>query len=167
MKKICLRLLEWFPSKADLPDGVRISIPMMLVLLLFVWLGQPSAGVGGLITAWLVGVLGRDLSYPKRAKILSLSGLICILATLMAQLYLLSPWFGMLGLSLFGMVYGLMGNQRKYIQLIAYNFGFTLIMALHFAQEHVSWQVVLAANTCAVALALLFSLVGWLWDSGR
>ncbi|MGL5781901.1 MAG: hypothetical protein ACRCXW_05070, partial [Plesiomonas shigelloides] len=84
MKKICLRLLEWFPSKADLPDGVRISIPMMLVLLLFVWLGQPSAGVGGLITAWLVGVLGRDLSYPKRAKILSLSGLICILATLMA-----------------------------------------------------------------------------------
>ncbi|MGL5800302.1 MAG: hypothetical protein ACRCYN_09600, partial [Plesiomonas sp.] len=66
MKKLFSRLLEWLPSRADLPDGVRISIPMMLILLICVWAGQPAVGVGGLITAWLVGVLGRDLSYPKR-----------------------------------------------------------------------------------------------------
>lgn len=167
MKKLFPRLLEWLPSRADLPDGVRISIPMMLILLICVWAGQPAAGVGGLITAWLVGVLGRDLSYPKRARLLSLSGLICILATVIAQFYVLSPWLGMLMLSLFGMIYGLMGNQRKYIQLIAYNFGFTLIMALHFAQEGIHWQIILAANTGAVFLALFFSLIGWFGGSAR
>ncbi|MGL5006473.1 MAG: FUSC family protein [Plesiomonas sp.] len=167
MKKLFSCLLEWLPSRSDLPDGVRISIPMILILLICVWAGQPAAGVGGLITAWLVGVLGRDLSYPKRAQVLSLSGVICIVATIMAQFYQISPWFGMLLLSLFGIIYGLMGNQRKHIQLIAYNFGFTLIMALHFAQEGVDWKIILAANSGAVFLAFFFSLLGWCGGSAR
>ncbi|MCD8475416.1 MAG: hypothetical protein LRY40_01440 [Shewanella fodinae] len=55
-------VLHWLPDRSDLPEGLRIGLPMMAGLLLFSAVGDTTSGVNALICAWLVGVQGRNIA---------------------------------------------------------------------------------------------------------
>ncbi|MBW3165515.1 FUSC family protein [Ferrimonas balearica] len=159
------RLCGWLPDRADLPDGLRIGLPMMAGLLIFTLLGQQAAGVNALIVAWLVGVQGRNLAYPKRASLLSLSAAICCLSSALALLSLWHPLLGSGILALIGLLYGLTSNQRKYIQLITYNAGFCFICALHLLDSGVEARMIFASSLFGAVTAVFSAVIAGPWRS--
>lgn len=158
---------DWLPTKADLPDAFRISIPMIVVLLLFGSQGLLAAGVSGLITAWLVGVQGRSLCYVKRAWFLGISTLLCLLANGIAVVMLYSPLWAAINLCLFALLYGLTSNQRSHIRMFTYNFGFSLIIAMHFLAVGQPLHVILWSTLIGGGAAWIASLAFWPFSEGR
>ncbi|BAX53273.1 hypothetical protein PDPE_1-02666 [Photobacterium damselae subsp. piscicida] len=128
---------RWFSDAADIPDSIRITVPMVASLYLFYSFNLTAAGISGLITGWLVGVQGRDLPYLKRFQILSLSTVFTGVATVLAYAVFANTLLSAITLCSIAVVYGLMSNQRPHIRLFSYNFGFTYIMAIHFASTGV------------------------------
>ncbi|MGI2260429.1 FUSC family protein [Shewanella sp. GXUN23E] len=157
------RLSGWLPDRADLPDGLRIGLPMVIGLLLFTLLGEQAAGVNALIVAWLVGVQGRNLAYPKRASLLTCSAIICCISSALALLSLWQPLTGTLILAAIGLLYGLTSNQRKYIQLLTYNSGFCFICALHLLDSGVSGLMILSATAFGATLAVVSAVIAGPW----
>ncbi len=162
---ILTHLRGWLPDRADLPDGLRIGLPMVAGLLLFTLLGQQAAGVNALIVAWLVGVQGRNLAYPKRASLLSRSAAICCLSSTLALLSLWHPLLGSGILAVIGLLYGLTSNQRKYIQLIAYNAGFSFICALHLLDSGVKPELIFASSLFGAVAAVFSAVIAGPWRS--
>ncbi|KFZ37677.1 hypothetical protein HR45_09670 [Shewanella mangrovi] len=161
------RLVQWLPDRADLPEGLRIGLPMMVGLLFFAFLGNTTAGVNAMVSAWLVGVQGRNLAYPKRFELLSKSATVCCVT---AALSLLSLYHHLLGVALLcaiGLLYGLCSNQRRYIQLLTYNAGFSLICALHLLDNGSSWQMVLISTAFGSWLAMISAVIAGPWLSVR
>ncbi|WP_345867000.1 FUSC family protein [Shewanella algae] len=161
------RLLQWLPDRADLPEGLRIGLPMMAGLLLFSFLGDSASGVNALICAWLVGVQGRNLAYPKRAGLLSKSALLCCISSALALLSLIHPWLGISVLGAIGLLYGLSSNQRKYIQLLTYNAGFCLICGLHLLESGTDWKMLLLSSLFGSWLAVISAVVAGPWMAIR
>ena len=157
------RLCGWLPDRADLPDGLRIGLPMVAGLLVFTLLGQQAAGVNALIVAWLVGVQGRNLAYPKRASLLSRSAAICCLSSTLALSSLWTPLLGSAILAVIGLLYGLTSNQRRYIQLIAYNAGFSFICALHLLDSGVKAEMIFASSLFGAVTAVFSSVIAGPW----
>ena len=165
--KMMSTLLDWFPERSDIPDAIRISVPMIITLLVFGAFGQLYAGVSGLITAWLIGVQGRNLCYVKRAYFLGISVLLCVVATFIALIIQYSLIGGSLSLCLFALLYGLASNQRHHIRMFSYNFGFTLIIAMHFFHiGHTLWPILLA-TLCGGIGAMVTALIFWPFSEGR
>ncbi|WP_417761836.1 FUSC family protein [Shewanella sp.] len=161
------RLTQWLPDRADLPEGLRIGLPMMIGLLLFAFLGNTTAGVNAMISAWLVGVQGRNLAYPKRLELLSKSALVCCVAAALSLLSLYHHLLGVAALCAIGLLYGLCSNQRRYIQLLTYNAGFSLICALHLLDTGTQWQMVLISAALGSWLAMLSAVIAGPWLSVR
>ncbi|WP_297479649.1 FUSC family protein [uncultured Photobacterium sp.] len=158
---------RWFSNAADIPDSIRITIPMLVSLGVFYSLGFTSAGISGLITAWLLGVQARNLPYLKRLQILSISIIITVVATYLAFLVFSYMWLSAITLCSIAIIYGLMSNQRPHIRLFGYNFGFIYIMAIHFASVGDSLTIVLMANIFAGLCVMLSSLMLWPFFKGR
>ncbi|WP_305372931.1 FUSC family protein [Photobacterium leiognathi] len=169
MKKYSLRLIwsRWFSNAADIPDSIRITIPMVMSLGLFYFFGFTAAGISGLITAWLLGVQGRDLPYLKRLQILSLSTIFTAGSTYLAYSVYDNIWLSSLTLCSIAIVYGLMSNQRPHIRLFGYNFGFTYIMSIHFASADNPFLIILFANLFAALSVMFTSLMLWPFFKGR
>ncbi|EAS64421.1 FUSC family protein [Photobacterium angustum] len=169
MKKHSLRSLwsRWFSNAADIPDSIRITIPMVMSLGLFYFFGFTAAGISGLITAWLLGTQARDLPYLKRLQILSISVLLTALSTYLAFSVFDNLWLSSLTLCSIAIVYGLMSNQRPHIRSFGYNFGFTYIMSIHFASTENAFVIILIANLFAAGSVILTSLILWPFFKGR
>lgn len=163
-RQICSR---WFSNAADIPDSIRITIPMVMSLGLFYYLGLKSAGISGLITAWLLGVQARDLPYLKRLQILSLSTLFTALSTFVAFSVYDNLWLSAITLCSIAIIYGLLSNQRPHIRLFGYNFGFSYIMAIHFANTDNAFFTILLANVFAALCVMFSSLMLWPFFRGR
>jgi uncharacterized membrane protein YccC len=164
LKKWCQ---DWLPSISDLPDAFRISTPMIVVLLVFGSQGHLAAGVSGLITAWLVGVQGRSLCYVKRAWFLGISTILCLLANLLAVILFFSPLLAAINLCLFALLYGLTSNQRSHIRMFTYNFGFSLIIAMHFLNVGQPLHLILLSTVIGGGAAWFSSLAFWPFSEGR
>jgi hypothetical protein len=158
---------RWFSNAADIPDSIRITAPMLVSLGVFYSLGFTSAGISGLITAWLLGVQARNLPYLKRLQILSISIIVTVVATYLAFLVFSDMWLSAITLCSIAILYGLMSNQRPHIRLFGYNFGFIYIMAIHFASVGDSLTIVLMANVFAGFCVMLSSLMLWPFFKGR
>ncbi|MCD9519692.1 FUSC family protein [Photobacterium phosphoreum] len=158
---------RWFSNAADIPDSIRITIPMLVSLGLFYSLGFTSAGISGLITAWLLGTQARNLPYLKRLQILSISALITVIATYLAFLVFDNTWLSAITLCSIAILYGLMSNQRPHIRSFGYNFGFIYIMAIHFASVGDSLTIIMMANIFAGLCVTLSSLILWPFFKGR
>lgn len=165
--KLLKLTLHWLPDRSDLPEGLRIGLPMMAGLLLFSAVGDTASGVNALICAWLVGVQGRNLAYPKRTILLSLSALLCCISSALALLSLIEPLLGIAVLMLIGLLYGLSSNQRKYIQLLTYNAGFSLICAMHLLESDTPWVMVLLSSAFGSWSAMLSAVIAGPWLSIR
>ncbi|BDM65839.1 hypothetical protein NFHSH190041_32910 [Shewanella sp. NFH-SH190041] len=164
MKTSALQWLRyWLPDSADIPDGLRIGLPMVAGLLLFTFLGDTTSGVNALIAAWLVGVQGRNLAYPKRADLLSKSALLCCFSSALALLSLWHHFLGIVILGLLSLIYGLTSNQRKYIQLLAYNAGFCVICSLHLLETGSDWKMVLLSTLFGSAAAVVSAVIAGPW----
>ncbi|HIF9364106.1 TPA: FUSC family protein [Photobacterium damselae] len=158
---------RWFSDAADIPDSIRITVPMVASLYLFYSFNLTAAGISGLITGWLVGVQGRDLPYLKRFQILSLSTVFTGVATVLAYAVFANTLLSAITLCSIAVVYGLMSNQRPHIRLFSYNFGFTYIMAIHFASTGVPQWATLGANIFAGCGVIFTSLMLWPFFRGR
>ncbi|MFQ6372021.1 FUSC family protein [Shewanella sp. YIC-542] len=167
LSKLVKLVLHWLPDRSELPEGLRIGLPMMAGLLLFSAVGDTASGVNALICAWLVGVQGRNLAYPKRLTMLSLSALLCCISAGLAMFHLIQPLLGIAILMLIGLLYGLCSNQRKYIQLLTYNAGFSLICAIHLLETDTPWLMVLLSTTFGSWSAMLSAVIAGPWLSIR
>lgn len=154
---------NWLPNKADLPEGLRIGLPMVFGLLLFSYLGDSASGVNALIAAWLVGVQGRNLAYNKRAQLLSISALLCVLSTVVAYISTVNLWLGVAILLAISLLYGLCSNQRKYIQLLAYNCGFCFICAMHLYHSNVATDFVIMSTLFGAVTAVISAVIAGPW----
>ncbi|TCN80959.1 FUSC family protein [Shewanella fodinae] len=163
--KIVMLVLHWLPDRSDLPEGLRIGLPMMAGLLLFSAVGDTTSGVNALICAWLVGVQGRNIAYPKRLTLLSLSAVLCCVGAGLSMLSLIQPLLGIAVLMLVGLLYGLCSNQRKYIQLLTYNVGFSLICAMHLLETDTPWLMVLLSTAFGSWSAMLSAVLAGPWLS--
>ncbi|QSX33901.1 FUSC family protein [Shewanella avicenniae] len=161
------RLAQWLPDRADLPEGLRIGLPIMVGLLFFAFIGNTTAGVNAMVSAWLVGVQGRNLAYPKRLELLSKSATVCCVTAVLSLLSLYHHLVGVALLCAIGLLYGLCSNQRRYIQLLTYNAGFSLICALHLLDSDSSWQMVLLSTAVGSWLAMISAVIAGPWLSVR
>ncbi|WP_305845862.1 FUSC family protein [Photobacterium kishitanii] len=158
---------SWFSNAADIPDSIRITFPMLISLGLFYSLGFTSAGISGLITAWLLGVQARNLPYLKRLQILAISALITVVATYLAFFVFDNMWLSAITLCSIAILYGLMSNQRPHIRSFGYNFGFIYIMTIHFASVGDSLTIIMMANIFAGLCVMVSSLILWPFFKGR
>lgn len=164
MKNQLVRILQsWLPEKVDIPEGLRIGIPMIVSLISFSLFNNNACGINGLICAWLVGVQGRNLAYPKRAELLSKSAVICCISSALALLSFIHSALAIFILSIIGLIYGLTSNQRKYIQLLAYNSGFCFICSLHFLHQGADWKSVLLSSFIGSFAAVISAVIAGPW----
>lgn len=153
----------WLPNFSDIPEAIRIALPIVISFLVFTSFGNSSCGVNAMVCAFLVGVQGRNLAYPKRASLLTKSAILCCVSGAVPLLANTSIYIYLAILAVACLLYGLTSNQRRYIQLFAYNSGFCMICSYHLVDSGYDWQLIVLSSIVGSFSAVICSVIAGPW----
>ena len=153
----------WLPSFNDMPEALRIALPIVISFLVFTYYGNSSCGVNAMVCAFLVGTQGRNLAYPKRMGLLTKSAILCCISGAVPLLSNISIYLYLIILAVACLLYGLTSNQRRYIQLLAYNAGFCMICSYHLVDSGYDWQLIVFSSLIGSFSAVICSVIAGPW----